>query len=159
MSEYVILVSNIKSVSQFGKNTIAEFQTQLGRKFSLVGNLVVGITEVSYTKSWYNVLFPHKIILFDEMATIYDDPDLTETNNIEIKSEKLYVASGYYESAKKLVDEINAILAKITMCKQAFIILIYHTFYQNKLSFFLVCIEYSFLFLKRIVCCLYCPFN
>jgi hypothetical protein len=115
MSEYVTLVSNVKSVSQFGKNTIAEFKTQLGRKFSLVGNWVVGIAEVSYTKSWYNILFPHKIILFDEMGNVLD---LTETNNIEnvkIKIDELYVSSGYYESAKMLVEEINSVLGKITL--------------------------------------------
>jgi hypothetical protein len=78
------------------------------------------------------------------MGTVYNDPDLTETNNIEIKNEKLYVASGYYESAKKLVDGINAILAKITTCKQAFIILVCHTFYRNKLSFFLVLLSTHF---------------
>jgi hypothetical protein len=50
MSEYVTLVSNVKRVSQYGKNTIAEFRTQLGRKFSLVGDWVVGVAEVSYTK-------------------------------------------------------------------------------------------------------------
>lgn len=114
MSEYVTLVSNVKSASQFGKNTIAEFRTQLRRKFSLVGNWVVGIAEVSYTKSWYNVLFPHKIILFDEMGNILD---LTESNDIEkVKVEKneYYVSSGYYESAKILVEEINSVLGKIT---------------------------------------------
>jgi hypothetical protein len=63
MSEYVTLVSNVKLASQYGGNTIAEFRTQLGHKFSLVGDWVVGVVEVSYTKSWYNVLFPHKITL------------------------------------------------------------------------------------------------
>lgn len=117
MSEYLTLVSNVKSVSQFGRNTIAEFKTQLGRKFSLVGNWVVGITEVSYTKSWYNVLFSHKIILFDEMGTIYNPESISEVNSVENVSEELYISSGYYESAKKLVDEINNILGKITTIK------------------------------------------
>jgi hypothetical protein len=58
-------------------------------------------------------LFPHKIILFDEMGTVYNNLNITETNDIENKKE-LYVSSCYYESAKKLVDEINAIIAKIT---------------------------------------------
>jgi hypothetical protein len=114
MSEYVTLVSNVKCVSQYGKNTIAEFKTQLGRKFSLVGDWVVGVAEVSYTKSWYNVLFPHKIILFDEMGTVYNNEDFTETNDILNTSDELHISSGYYESARKLVDEINIVLGKIT---------------------------------------------
>jgi hypothetical protein len=47
------------------------------------------------------------------MGTVYNNLNLTETRDIENKKE-LYVSSGYYESAKKLVDEINAILANIT---------------------------------------------
>jgi hypothetical protein len=89
-------------------SSIAEFGTQLGRIFSLVGDWVVGVAEVSYTKSWYNVLFPHKIILFDEMGTVYND-GFTETNDIINISEELHVSSGYYESARKLVDEINSV--------------------------------------------------
>jgi hypothetical protein len=38
VSEYLTLVSNVERVSQLGRNTIAEFKAQLGRKFSLVGN-------------------------------------------------------------------------------------------------------------------------
>ncbi len=79
---------------------------------------MVGITEVSYTKSWY-VLFPLKIILFDEMGSTYNPENQSETNSVENYSEKLYISSGYYENAKKLVDEINNILGKITTIKSS----------------------------------------
>jgi len=114
MSEYVTLVSNVKSVSNFGKNTIAEFTTQLSRKLKFTGDWVVGVAEISYIKSWYNVLFSHKILLFDEMGTVYQNSNMTETNEINPKKQEFYISSGYYESAKKLVDEINKVLGKIT---------------------------------------------
>ena len=111
MSEYITLVSNVKSVS--GKNTLAEFRTQLSRKLTFNGDWVVGVAEISYTKSWFNVLFSHKIILFDEMGNVFND--IIESNEINIKKrEEFYISSGYYESAKKLVDEINKTLSIIT---------------------------------------------
>jgi hypothetical protein len=115
MSEYVTLVSNVKSASKFNKNTIAEFRTQLGRKFTLAGNWIVGIAEISYTKSWYNVLFPHKIILFDEIGNILDVSETNDIKNFEHKIDELYISSGYYESAQALVNEINSVLSKVTI--------------------------------------------
>jgi len=91
MSEYITLVSNVKSVSSIEKNTIAEFSTQLNRKLKFVGDWVVGVAEVSYTKSWYNILFSHKVLLFDEMGTVYQGSKITDANDIEIKM-KIYTS-------------------------------------------------------------------
>ncbi len=49
------------------------------------------------------------------MGTVYNNEDFIETNDILDKSEELHISSGYYESAKKLVDEINNVLGKITL--------------------------------------------
>jgi hypothetical protein len=53
------------------------------------------------------------------MGSTYNPENQSETNSVENYSEKLYISSGYYENAKKLVDEINNILGKITTIKSS----------------------------------------
>ena len=70
MSEYVTLASNVKTVPSFGKNTIAEFRTKLGRIVSLEGDWVVGLSEITYSKSWYTVLYSHKVLFSMKWGTL-----------------------------------------------------------------------------------------
>jgi hypothetical protein len=51
------------------------------------------------------------------MGNTYNPENPSETNSAENYTEELYISSGYYESAKKLVDEINNILGKISTIK------------------------------------------
>jgi hypothetical protein len=98
MSFYITLPSNVVSKS-FPNNTIANYATVLSQRINFEGTWTVGVSEISYTKSWYNVINSHKIMLFDE-------------NSSEIIGD-IYVSSGYYESEEKLINEINYELQKI----------------------------------------------
>lgn len=50
---FVILPCNVKDEKFL--NTIATYTTQLPKRFNLVGNWYVGLSEISYTKSWRNL--------------------------------------------------------------------------------------------------------
>src|SRR5260370_7757990 len=112
MSEYITLVSNVKT---FDKNTIAEFRTRLAHKMMLSGEWVVGLTEISYTKSWFNVLYPHNITLFDEMGTIYGREYVNTVNTLD--NTDIRIEAGFYPSAQKLVETINKVLSKMSTVK------------------------------------------
>src|SRR5258708_31078824 len=104
MSFYITLPSNVVS-QQFADNTIANYLTILNQRISLEGQWNVGLSEISYTKSWYNVLDSHKIMLFDELGNIFEAGLYTE--NKEVHSNSLSISSGFYESADELIKHIN----------------------------------------------------
>jgi len=94
MSFYITLPSNVVDKS-FPNNTIANYTTILNQRISLKDKWEIGLSEISYTKSWYNVLNTHKILLYDEIGNYENTNDLL-------------VFSGFYESEDKLVNEINS---------------------------------------------------
>ena len=111
MSFYLTLSSNVDSFKVFGlANKISEFKTKLGRNIDLDSNWSVGLAEITYTKSWYNILESHKVSLFDELGKIY-----TATNDID--DDKFTISSGFYETTQKLINEINRILGSFTSIK------------------------------------------
>ena len=108
MSFYITLDSNVKSIESLHSSKLSEFRTTLGRHLSLEGEWVVGLSEVTYTKSWYNVLHPHRITLFDELGNIYGDQNMTE---------EFTISEGYYDTSIKLINSINKILTKLSSIK------------------------------------------
>jgi hypothetical protein len=101
--EYIItLQSNINSkINQ--NNTIAYFITPLNHRLFLEGNWVVGISEIQYTKSWYNILNSTEIKLYYENG-----------QEFELKNLSLSVSEGHYESEEQLIGAINTELIKLS---------------------------------------------
>jgi len=97
---YLHLSSNVDPVSplQVG-NTIGNFVTHLSRKINLSAEWEVGVTDISYTKSWYN-------IMNDEYITLqFSDP---RYRNKEYKFFAL--KAGNYNSPNIICDKINQVL-------------------------------------------------
>ena len=110
MSFLLTLDSNVDSFKVFGtENKISEFKTKLARPQNLVGDWVVGVCCIWYPKTWYNILNPHKISLFDELGKVYSQNKI-DTNEFTI-------SEGYYETPLRLVNEINKCLGKFTTIK------------------------------------------
>lgn len=99
---YITLVSNVSIDTH--DNKIAKFRTKLSRTVTLDGVWCVGLSEITYTKSWYNVLNSVPIVLYDEMGNDY-------IPNEEIKNDFTLLA-GYYETSQKLIGELNKIFDK-----------------------------------------------
>jgi len=106
MSLYITLVNNVKTFN----NTMSDFKTRLGKTVVLTGQWYVGISEITYTKSWYNVLNDYTITLFDEMGNIYGDTNIINGNPHILKA-------GYYETPKKLIDELNNLFSSFEKIK------------------------------------------
>jgi len=61
----ITLPSNVKS---FEYNTIANYKTKLFRRvqFPKNENWKVGLSEIQFTKTWFNVRGKYPIVLYDE---------------------------------------------------------------------------------------------
>ena len=109
MGELIQLSSNVI----YENNTLAEFTTPIEKSFFLEECKYVGIKEISYTKSWFNVLYDCKILLHDEYGRHYS---INDTHYIYNEHEYM-ISAGYYETAQILVDAINEILNKYNLSK------------------------------------------
>jgi hypothetical protein len=99
----IILPSNVRRSTPFQMdNTAANYITPLPQKLSLNGSWEVGLSEIKYQKTWFNVEEDYEITLFGKNG---NGGTLSISNNI-------FVSAGHYENAYRLVDEINIKLTK-----------------------------------------------
>jgi hypothetical protein len=80
-------------------NSIGNYITHIAKKINLTDDWEVGLTEISYTKSWYNILEDENIAFID--------------SNGNIHQAKKTLSAGYYKNITELIDEINEILLNI----------------------------------------------
>ena len=91
------LVSNVEGED----NTLAHFTTQLPRDISLDGEWSVGLSEIQYTKSWFNINKYYAVGIKDDQSITYQSP------------EKL--VPGVYDSPADLIREINRCVEKASV--------------------------------------------
>jgi hypothetical protein len=97
-SFYVTLLSNVKD-DGFFNNTIANFRTQLPSSLVLGKEWVVGLSEVSYTNSWFNVKTPQTI-------------SLVCCDSKTLKGLEDKIPPGRYESIKDILALISRAISK-----------------------------------------------
>jgi len=93
---YVTLPSHVKS---FSTNTVANFKTKLASSLSLTDDWEVGLVEISYTLSWYNL--PNK----EPFYLWYWSKG--KSLKFEFFSS---VPRGKYDSIQQIIDKINVYL-------------------------------------------------
>lgn len=97
---YIHLTNSIKPASpQEIDNNIGNFITRLNRKVELSDDWEVGLTDICYTKSWYNIIENQKIIIVEE----------NKPKPVEFPCDTELLA-GYYKSPDDIVNTINEIL-------------------------------------------------
>ena len=103
MSEsfYVTLPSNDTS---FEDNTISSFKTKLNYKIHLDDDYEVGISNITFTKSWYNLRKDLKIALIPRLNSNNNTPPLYMTA----------VPKGYYTDIYHIFDKITARLVQLS---------------------------------------------
>jgi hypothetical protein len=96
----ILLPSNVRSTNpdQVG-NSIGNYITHLGKQLNLSNDWEVGLSEITFNKSWFN-------INDDEIISIID-----ENGKVMISIEPLQ--AGYYKTVDELINKINDILSKI----------------------------------------------
>jgi|GEM_PF-3634209 len=93
-SFYIHLLSNVKNHQSHRNNTVANFVTKLPDKINLTNEWEVGLAEISYTKSWFNIRENFKLSIFT-------------TKNKVFVSEEAILRKGYYSTTEILIAEIN----------------------------------------------------
>lgn len=97
MDQFYIILPTVKNLSNFN--------TQLPVDISLCGTWEVGLSEISFTKSW-NTLIENQFV---ELLTFFYD---AANKNIKVhRNEFAFVPSGLY-SKQELVAKINLAIAK-----------------------------------------------
>ena len=97
---YIHLSNNIIATSpQEMGNTIGCFNTRLNRRLNLNEEWEVALTDISYTKSWYNIMEDQKLYIMDEQN------DLTLLDEV--------LPAGNYETIDELIEVINALYAEV----------------------------------------------
>lgn len=93
---YLHLPSNNQPTSpQEVGNTISNYITRLNQKLNLSEEWEVGLTDISYTKSWYNIMKDQKLKLVDYKKKVIELDDNLEAGN--------------YETVNEIIDSINRI--------------------------------------------------
>jgi hypothetical protein len=97
-SFYVFLPSNVQDAT--GNNTVANYVTRLPEKLILEGDWEVGLSEIIFTKSWFNV---------------YDDIDvgLYREDGVRATNTKSFDA-GCYADIQLLLDKVNTITMQLS---------------------------------------------
>ena len=101
---YVNLPSNVHTHKYFADNTIGNFTTKLPAHVSLDGKWEVGLVEMTYTKSWYNMPKKQSIELW---YTINDNKGLSTVKK------RGYIDKGNYNTIEDLKYAINVMAGKI----------------------------------------------
>ena len=104
MSHFYLTLPSNSSSSYYSNNTMTNYTTKLHNRTCLTGEWEVGLSEISFPKTWYTI----------EKAT----PNAPRTGgrftlsckghpNFADYSYDLYVPTGYYESMTDIVRAIN----------------------------------------------------
>lgn len=119
---YVTLFSN-SSMNFYPGNKTGSFTVQLPRTMSLNGEWVVALTEIQYPYSFFNVQNGQNEIKIKEMLVTKKVIEFISTNKVtpEVMAKKFKptwisckIEPGYYTSAEKLLNAVNAAILEKT---------------------------------------------
>ena len=102
---YLHLSSNVRAVSplQVG-NTIGNFVTHLSRKLNLTDEWEVGVTDVQYSKTWYNIMNDEYVtIIFSEKQQRFVFDDSAPEKDLTF----LALSAGNYNSPQDICTKIT----------------------------------------------------
>lgn len=108
---YVTLPSNVKSSEN---NTIAEYTTQLKKRINFNRNekWKVGLAEITYTKSWYNIRNNIKIAYFNNQGE-YLSPStyqIHEKNGVPDTMKFFMIKPTYFQNIESLINELDKVM-------------------------------------------------
>ena len=83
----------------FLENTVANYTTKLASSIELKGQWEVGLVEMSYTLSWYNV-----------PENLYFSVNYYDAHRLE--SDELYLPKGRYDKITDIISKLNNVLTK-----------------------------------------------
>jgi hypothetical protein len=95
MSHFYITLPSDSSANYYPDNTIAHFVTKLPERIRLEGEYEMGLAEIIYPHTWYNV---------DNEDKKYWAVAIGSGSN---RMQTVYLPSGYYESGSDIATVLN----------------------------------------------------
>ena len=102
MNDFYLTLSSNSSTDVYSENTIANFKTKLPNRIELDGQWEVGIAEMQYPHTWYNLREE------DGQLTV-----LSATAGAAIAT-PLHITPGYYDTIEDLLRRIENVIANCT---------------------------------------------
>ena len=108
---FITLPSNVKSRGE-EKNLICNYKTTLKNRINFPANEEwrVGIAEIIYTKSWFNVKKDSRIQFMTEKGEYVDHEIILATNVrgiVKSEGDSNVIEAGYYNNVSDLIEMIN----------------------------------------------------
>jgi hypothetical protein len=103
MSSFYLTLPSNSSMSYYPNNTLTHFMTKLPSRINLEGDWEVGLTEMQYPHSWYNV----------------KEEDTRQVVNNGTEGKFIDISEGYYDSLESLTTLINKTIIAQTKDKVA----------------------------------------
>lgn len=149
MEEFTITLPT--SVTTTDTNTVASWKTKLASRIELRGKWVVGLKEISYPKSWYNITTSADLSMMTQIEGQQDDSELGVSR--KKRKDKVSIVDGsyeitlldvipkgYYSSAEEVASALNKGIRKIittsnSQADKSLMPRIDYLNYSNKLRF------------------------
>ena len=94
MSDFYLTLPSNSSMDVYPNNTMANFKTRLPNRIELEGRWEVGLVEIQYPHTWYNLQDGE-----GELAIYTPPPDVNEIVT--------HIPSGYYSSVNELIGRME----------------------------------------------------
>jgi len=112
----ITLPSNV--VSKDGnKNRISSYRTSLAQRIDLDGDWLVGLYEISYSKSWYNIPWNESIYLIDYTGkhigvAAFEPGFYTDGESLQAAIQCTIVTKSVLFSSEFLITQVNEVTPK-----------------------------------------------
>ena len=97
----------VLSNASYTSNSCSDFKNKIKLMHPLEGDWEVGLCEISYTKSWYNLRFNSKIAIARAYHPYQAELDLKHSDHVAIEHRVGTLKKGYYEDVETIVKEVN----------------------------------------------------
>lgn len=111
MSHFYLTLPSNSSSQYFPNNTLTHFITRLQSSVSLVGDWEVGLAEIMYPRSWYNIGKGEGFTVYCSNCSVIT-PEFVGRNQPAEYTKHVNVHAGYFDTMESLVNEINTMISK-----------------------------------------------
>ena len=110
MNQFYLTLPSNSSAEYYPNNTVTQFNTRLHRSFNLVGEWEVGMTEIMFPHSWYNVGREDSFFEFYCSDCVVTVPPIHPPREYSFRFK---VPMGYYASVEAIVNKMSAMIDEV----------------------------------------------
>ena len=111
MSHFYLTLPSNSSVDFYPDNTLTQFRTKLKEDITLQGDWEVGLSEIIYPKSWYNITRDQQVAITCTDCSEVTPPFASKPNR-RTYTKIVFIAAGYYRSMQDIIVELNKVLGQ-----------------------------------------------